>query len=239
MCVRMYLVDTNEMEKQFNMAGISDLVRFRLDHQVNVGGNLSTEQSQVIIRNGENNENIIELATWGLIPSFSKEISSVYNMANTRIESCIEKPYFKRLTHHHRCIIPVNGYYEWSGEKGSKTPHAIYSKKLKTLYLAGLWDLWASANGDEVLSFSIITKPADNSISKIHSRMPVVMTVDNAKAWLDTKMDSKDVDNLVLKINEELSWASSVQGINLDSVVVDKSMNSPKNVEFKIMDYVK
>jgi putative SOS response-associated peptidase YedK len=239
MCVRMYLIDTDDMEKQFNLAGISDLVRFRLDHLVYVGGNLSTEQSQVIIRNGENNENIIELATWGLIPSFSKEISSVYNMANTRIESCLEKPYFKRLTHHHRCIIPVNGYYEWSGEKGSKTPHAIYSKKLKTIYLAGLWDLWQSANGDEVLSFSIITKPADNAIADIHSRMPVVMTFDNAKKWLDTKLDSKDVDSLVAVINEELNWAEGVQGIKLDSVVVDKSMNSPKNVEFKIMNYLK
>jgi putative SOS response-associated peptidase YedK len=239
MCVRMYLIDINDMEKQFNMAGISDLVRFRLDHQVNVGGNLSIEQSQVIIRHGDNNEPLIELATWGLIPSFSKEISSVYNMANTRIESCIEKPYFKRLTHHHRCIIPVNGYYEWSGEKGSKTPHAIYSKKLKTIYLAGLWDLWQSANGDEVLSFSIITKPADDIIADIHSRMPVVMTFDNACKWLDTKLDSKEVDVLVATINEELNWAQAVQGIKLDSVVVDKSMNSPKNVEFKIMDYLK
>ena len=239
MCVRMYFVDTQDLEKEFNLASISDLVRFRLDHQVNVGGNLSTEQSQVIIRNGENNENIIELTTWGLIPSFSKEISSVYNMANTRIESCVIKPYFKKLTHHHRCIIPVNGYYEWSGVKGSKIPHALYSKKLKTIYLAGLWDMWSNAEGDEVLSFSIITKPADNSISNIHSRMPVVMNVDNAKKWLDTKQDSKDIDAQVLKMEQDLNWALGEQKIILDNVEVDKSMNNPKNVEFKILEFIK
>ncbi len=239
MCVRIYLIEKDELEKTFNINKLDDLVKFRLDNIAKVGNNLSPENSQLIIYQDLDNHNYkMEIAKWGLVPSFSKTIETQYNMVNTRIESILEKPFFKRLSHHHRCIIPVSGYYEWSGEKGSKQPHAIYSKKNKYLYLAGLWDLWTSANGDEVLSFSIITKPADNELESIHHRMPLIFNEKQAKFWISNATDKQEIDQFITSASLTKDFASKQQKIKLSIVDVDKSVNNPGNVEFNVHSYL-
>jgi putative SOS response-associated peptidase YedK len=237
MCVRIYLVDIDELEKQFNMNGISDLLQFRLSQHSKIGSNLSPNQSQVIIRNDSNNKTIYDLATWGLIPSFVKDIKQNYSMVNTRVESILEKPYFKRQSHHHRCLIPVNGYYEWSGEKGNKIPFAFYTQN-SVFYLAGIWDIWSNPEGDEILSFSILTKPADSSISNIHSRMPVIMSINESKMWLDNYTDKKDIDDLIQALNIDIEWSSKI-GIIIKTKEVSKELNNPNNQEFDIIKELK
>jgi putative SOS response-associated peptidase YedK len=236
MCVRMYFMETKEFEKAFDLYKIDDLVRFRLDHAKELSNNLSPSQVQIIVRKTDYGV-VTELATWGLIPNFTKDLNSKYNMSNTRIESIIEKPYFKGRLHHHRCIIPVNGYYEWHGETGKKQPYAFSDPKMKTFYLGGLWDIWTDDTGEEVLSFSIITKPADNQYSEIHPRMPLVMNLENAHKWIEDN-DSKDLDKMIVEFAELTNYASKYNGITLDPVMVDKAMNNPDNLTFDISSYI-
>jgi putative SOS response-associated peptidase YedK len=239
MCVRIYLIESDGLETTFNLTKLDDIVRFRLEHLDKVGHNLSPENSQLIIyQDLDNKKYKMEVAKWGLVPSFSKSIVTEYNMVNTRIESILEKPFFKRLSHHHRCLIPVSGYYEWSGEKGSKQPHAIFNKKSKYMYLAGLWDIWGSAGGDEVLSFSIITKPADNVLKSVHHRMPLILNEKEAKTWIDTATENQYIDQFITAASLNTDFAISTQKIALTNIEVDKSMNNPTNIEFRVNSYL-
>jgi putative SOS response-associated peptidase YedK len=239
MCVRIYLIESDELETTFNISKLDDIVRFRLQHLDQVGNNLSPENSQLIIYQDLDNQKYkMEVAKWGLVPSFSKTIETEYNMVNTRIESIIEKPFFKRLSHHHRCLIPVNGYYEWSGVKGSKQPHAIYNKKSKYIYLAGLWDIWGSQGGDEVLSFSVITKPADSELLSIHPRMPLLMNEKEAKKWIDNSTDKQYIDQFISAAAMMKNYAIETQSIKLSTAEVDKSLNNPTNTDFRVKEFL-
>ncbi|MGL4759657.1 MAG: SOS response-associated peptidase [Patescibacteria group bacterium] len=234
MCVRIYLVEADSLEKNFNLTKLDDLVSFRLKHLAEVGSNLSPDHSQFIIyKDIDSKLNKIELAKWGLVPSFSKALETGYNMVNTRIESIIEKPYFKRLSHRKRCIIPINGYYEWQGEKGNKTPFAIYNSSTSNMYLAGLYDVWQSADGDEVISFSIITKPADADLDSIHERMPLVMDLNMAKKWIDY-IEDKEMDELLKSISLSKRFAKDFSNLTLKFQEIDKSVNNPQNEKFDI-----
>lgn len=239
MCVRIYLVENDNLVKNFNLAKLDDIVEFRLKYLDQVGSNLSPEQTQLIIYEDiDVKVNRMEVAKWGLVPSFSKSIDTGFNMNNTRIESIVEKPYFKRLLHNNRCLIPINGYYEWNGEKGSKQPHAIQAVNSKMLYLAGLYDIWMPANGDEILSFSIITKQADDVLSSIHPRMPIIMNLETAQEWIKSGQDKKLLDEKIVVLSQSTDFVSEQMKLNISTIEVDKSLNNPSNEKFRIQEFL-
>jgi len=119
---------------------------------------------------------------WGLVPSWSDEFDSKYATFNARVETVHEKPTFRSAwKNQQRCLIPMAGYYEWRGPKGSKQPYYI-SNPDTALVMAGLYEVWGDAGQ---LSCTIITRPADSDLSHIHSRMPVMLTPDAAVSWLN------------------------------------------------------
>jgi putative SOS response-associated peptidase YedK len=121
---------------------------------------------------------------WGLVPSWSKEISTKFATFNARIESIDSKPAFRHAwRHNQKCLIPALGYYEWQTEQGVKQPYFVTSKDDEPLVFAGLWD--ECRFGDAALqSCSIITTASSGGLKDLHSRMPVMLSVDTAKQWL-------------------------------------------------------
>jgi putative SOS response-associated peptidase YedK len=69
-------------------------------------------------------------ARWSLIPSWSKELISQYPTFNARSETAAQKPTFREAVKHHRCLVPVSGYYEWVTVAGTKTPHYIHDPQI-------------------------------------------------------------------------------------------------------------
>jgi len=128
-----------------------------------------------------------EAMRWGLIPAWSKEFDSKYATFNARVETISDKSTFRSAwKKKQRCLIPMAGYYEWKGLKGAKQPFYI-SGKDNGLVVAGLYEAWGES---ELLSCTIITRPADEDLGHIHGRMPVILDPKNGKSWLDGNLSS-------------------------------------------------
>ncbi|ADE86662.1 SOS response-associated peptidase [Rhodobacter capsulatus] len=128
-------------------------------------------------------------ARWGLIPSWFDGGSSpkAWKAAtfNARIEDAREKPAFRQVWRHGRCLVPVGGFYEWSGPKGARQPHFFRpGGNEANLYLAGLASRWR-----DLLTCTIMTRAATGAMGGLHDRMPVVLNADEREAWLGSTDD--------------------------------------------------
>lgn len=123
---------------------------------------------------------------WSLIPSWWRKPLSEkqFTSFNARIETIAHKPVFRGAFRHHRCLVPMSGYYEWTGEKGHKSPYAIGLRNRRWFCVAGLWDS-AIIDGSEVESFAIVTTKANIATASLHARMPVIIAPQDYTKWLD------------------------------------------------------
>lgn len=162
------------------------------------GWNIAPGQhiSAVIRQNGQN---IIESFLWGLIPSWAKDPSIGNKLINTRAESVHEKPSFRDAFKKRRCLIIVNGFYEWKKEGKRKIPLYFYLKSGKPFGLAGLYESWMSPARKQINTCTIITTEANSLISPIHDRMPVIIPKEQEKIWLDEKTEDKSILLPILK----------------------------------------
>jgi putative SOS response-associated peptidase YedK len=119
---------------------------------------------------------------WPLIPSFAKEMKLSYSTSNATAERLLQSSVYKRLLNTRRCLIPINGFYEWQGVKPPKTPFYIYLKNEELFSLAGLWDTWKKPDGSILESFTIITTEPNDLMRSIHRRMPLILHSDDEQA---------------------------------------------------------
>ena len=108
-------------------------------------------------------------------------------MINARAETLSEKPSIRNAYKCRRCLVLVDGYYEWRKEPGgsAKTPFYIRMASEQPFAFAGLWEAWRPQGEVEpVLSCSIITCPANEMLEPIHHRMPVILDQDAYDLWL-------------------------------------------------------
>lgn len=163
----------------------------------------------MIIREVNANKRELALVRWGLIPHWVKNPDDFSLIINARAETLMEKPSFRTSMAHKRCLVPADGFYEWSGPKGNRTPHHITLSQSKSssqeaphtpplMAFAGLWDHWLGAEGSEFESAAIITMAANNQISQLHNRMPAIIMPEDFDDWLDVKnVNSKEALKLL------------------------------------------
>jgi len=137
----------------------------------------------------------INLASWGLIPSWAKDSSRQANAINARVETISEKPTFRQAFKSRRCLLPVSGYYEWATELGQyrpKQPFFISNKESKTLAIAGIYEEWINPESNQPLTTAaIITRSAVGVVAPIHNRMPVILPRQLWDTWLNPDQLSK------------------------------------------------
>ena len=130
----------------------------------------------------------LEIASWGLVPSWAKDVSRAASAINARVESVAEKPSFRSAFKSRRCLVPADGYYEWATELGNfklKQPFFIHHQDNSLLPLAGIYETWINPNtGKELTSVSILTRESTGSIAKIHHRMPIILPIEFWAKWL-------------------------------------------------------
>ena len=144
-------------------------------------------------------ERILTSMRWGLVPSWAKDKSNASGMINARSETLQQKPSFRNLLAQRRCVIPMQGFYEWSivdgvGSKSVKQAHYISRADGAIMAVAGLWTIWRDPllaesrdSSNEVLSTcTIITTQANNKLRGIHHRMPVILEQHGLEQWLST-----------------------------------------------------
>ena len=143
-------------------------------------------------------------AHFGLIPSWAKDRSQM--QINARCESVFEKVTFKEAYKGRRCIILVNGYYEWlKGSKGTKSvPYFISSSTSDYFAFAGLYEEWHdNALGKTILSCALLTTEPNGFIEPIHDRMPVILAKESWKTWLNPKSDLSTLNKLYTPYSSE------------------------------------
>ena len=98
--------------------------------------------------------------------------------------------------HRRRCIVPMDGFFEWKAVKGQKAkqPYAIAMKDGAPFALAGIWENWKEpASGEWVRTFAIITTDANELVAEIHDRMPVILAREDYARWLGEEADARDL----------------------------------------------
>ncbi len=159
--------------------------------------NIAPTQPVGIIRTGYNGAREFSLVRWGLIPDWVKDPGDFTTLINARAETLSEKPSFRNALKYRRCLFPINGFYEWSGPKGNRQPYYISNEEECPVGIAGLWENWMGAEGSEMESAAIITTSANQDISPVHKRMPVVIYRADYEAWLNCS-DGTSVNALPL-----------------------------------------
>ena len=143
--------------------------------------NIAPSQSTIIITNSKFFK--IEKANWGM-KFFDKKQNQEKNIINSRLETIQKKILFKESFEKRRCVIPANGYYEWSVKDNIKIPYFINIPDKEMIYFAGIWKYF-NFKKSSMKVFSIITKPANNLLKEIHDRMPVTLSAEESKDYLD------------------------------------------------------
>ncbi len=153
----------------------------------------------------KNNKRNVKMMRWGLIPSWAKDDKFAAKMINARAETLTENPSFRSLINSNRCVIISDGFYEWMKTAGQKQPYYIKHPDHSLMPMAGLWGLWKNAAGIPLYSYTIITTKANQQMSFLHERMPVILAKENIDQWINSDNTNKnEALNLLQPYNKEL-----------------------------------
>lgn len=147
----------------------------------------------------------VQLARWGLVPSWAKDPTIGVRMINARSETLMEKASFKRAFAARRCIIPADGYYEWQAPQspgGRKIPMYISPQSGKSFAFAGLYEFWrpepdAAGLAPWLVTATIITAQAHGELGKVHDRRPIFLAPEHYDRWLDPTLGAAQVQELL------------------------------------------
>ena len=148
-----------------------------------------TQLAPVVRPGGVGGGRTLDMLRWGLIPSWSKDMSGASKLINARGETVGEKPSFRDAFAQRRCLIPADGFYEWRTEDGAKQPFRIGFRGGAPFAFAGLWESWTAPAGLEnagetVETYTIVTAAANDKLRPIHHRMPVIVDPADYDTWL-------------------------------------------------------
>ena len=182
--------DTGTLTEVFNIKKLPEQI-------LEPNYNISPTANSYVVTQDKNEERILNVMSWGLVPSWAKDNSMMAKMINARFETVEEKPSFRSAFIKRRCIIPMDGYYEWfrpEDPKEKKQPYFIKVKNKPLLAVAGIYESWKNPkNENEILTtFSVITTDAKLGLETIHDRMPVVVPDKNWSTWLDPDFQNKE-----------------------------------------------
>ena len=161
---------------------------------------------------------LIHLFQWGLIPFWTKDEDAAnrirFNTVNARAETIHQKPSFRASIRTKRCLVLVDGFYEWREENKQKYPYYIRLSSHDEFALAGIWEKWINERTGEIENtFSIITTRANPLLARIHNtrkRMPVMLRHEDEKKWLNLEVDSREVDAMLVPYDDREMEAYTV-----------------------------
>jgi len=181
--------------------------------------NIAPTQPVAAIILNENSQRELTHFQWGLIPSWSKDISIGSRMINARAETIRDKPAFRAALKKRRCLIPANGFYEWQKTDKVKTPMYITMKDGSPFAIAGLWEQWRSPQEDVIRSCTLITTTPNSFMEKIHDRMPAILNPQDYDRWLAPgELPEMDLHHLL----------SPYPAAKMKAIEVSRKVNSPK-----------
>jgi putative SOS response-associated peptidase YedK len=178
-----------------------------------------TQPVPVVIR--ENGGRHFRLMRWGLIPAWVKDPKQFALVINARAETVLEKPAFKNAMKRRRCLLPVDGYYEWHQLEGRKRPFFIRPRNGGLVAFAGLVETWVGPNGEELDTVAIVTAAARGGLATLHSRVPVTIAPGDYARWLDGDATDAGAAVLLLRAPEDGAFVWHEVSTRVNRVVND------------------
>lgn len=163
---------------------------------------------------------------WGFIPFFAKDDKKY--VINARSETLLDKTMFKDSVINKRCVIFADSFYEWKTINGKKIPYRILVKDMKLFAFAGLWSHYKK-NGESIYTATIITTKANEMMSDIHERMPVILTDDQVELWLNEPFIEQKHLNLLTAYPSDL----------MENYQVSPYVNSSIHKDLKCIEKIK
>lgn len=152
---------------------------------------------------------------WGLVPGWSATSEGQPPLINARAETIAERPAFREAFARRRCLIPADGFYEWTGDK-VKQPHYITLQPERPFAFAGIWEEWGT--GDQSLvSCAIVTTGPNAMMGQIHTRMPVILKPADHGLWLNASTEPREALELLRPYEGEMKMRP-----------VDRAVGNPK-----------
>jgi putative SOS response-associated peptidase YedK len=149
---------------------------------------------------------------WGLIPYWAKDSKVAYSTINAKAETLTTSPVFREAFKYRRCLIPLEGFYEWQTvDKKTRQPFAVALRDGSLFALAGLWDAWRDRKtGQVLLSYTVITTDPNELLEPFHNRMPVIVRPDDYERWIAPAEPSRLPVDLLRPYPDELMSAWKV-----------------------------
>jgi putative SOS response-associated peptidase YedK len=178
-----------------------------------------TDEALVVVQREERRG--LTAYRWGLIPHWATEARSGSKMFNARAETLTTSPVFRESFKRKRCLVPVDGFYEWKREGSLRQPYRITRADGRPLALAGLWTGWRDPATETVRrTFTIVTSAPNRAMADVHDRMPVIVPEEAWARWLDP--DPADRGEL-------LGLLTPSDAIDLDIRAVSRLVNDVRN----------
>ena len=178
--------------------------------------NLAPTQDAVVAVQASGDVRLEEMR-WGMIPPWARDKSIGAKLANARAETVDEKPSFRQPFRRRRCLLPVDGYYEWESRPSGKQP-VYYSMRDGDLFcLAGLWETWTTpeqtdepelpglgqSQAETLCTFTVVTTTPNRLAKRVHDRMPVIVHPADYGNWLSPESKAADLKRLLRPFDDE------------------------------------
>ncbi len=181
--------------------------------------NIAPTDPVLIVRHDLRHARELHLVRWGLIPAWVQDPREFATLINARSETAASKTSFRGAMRHRRCLVPTDGFYEWTGAPGVKQPHLIRMKNQSLFALAGLWEHWLGADGSELETMAVLTTSANQDMAHLHDRMPVIVTPNEYERWLDCRPGTAEyISDLLRPLEVGL----------IETLAVNRKLNNPR-----------
>jgi putative SOS response-associated peptidase YedK len=156
---------------------------------------------------------------WGLVPEWSKEPQTQTLLINARAETITAKPSFRSAYQYRRCLIPVNGFYEWQRQgQGQKQPMLITGVDAGLMAFGAIWECWSGPDGESALeTVAIVTKVANPIMAQVHGRMPVIVDQPDFGMWMGEGevMGKRAPKDMIKEMGDEMASSLTLTPVSL------------------------
>ncbi len=164
---------------------------------------------------------------WGLVPSWAKDPSVGARMFNARAETADVKPSFRAAWKRRRCLVPADGFYEWTPKNRDHRPFHFRPSRGTLMAFAGLYEHWQGEGGEVIESCTVLTTAANADLEGVHHRMPVILDPGEVASWLDPESDPESLKALTI----------SAPAGTLERHAVSRYVNDPRRDDERCLEF--
>ncbi len=168
--------------------------------------NIAPTQAALVVRhNPQDGRRHLDALQWGLVPYWSRDARGGARMINARADGIAHKPAFREAFRRRRCIVPMDGFYEWKVMGERRQPYLATLADGSPMAAAGLWEGWKTPEGTWLRSFTIVTTDAAGRQALLHHRMPVLLPRPAWAAWLgEREAEPEALEGLLRPLDDSL-----------------------------------